>query len=88
VYKATPNQTGVRYLTRNKHQLLHRIQSVRTFTNLQYYHNVNIEIKSICRVLAAAVYLNLDNYLHNDFLMIFLRVKISRVNVIVFFLNS
>jgi len=35
VYRATPSQTGVRYLRRNKHQLLHRIQSVRTFTNLQ-----------------------------------------------------
>jgi len=35
--KATPNQPGVRDDKRNKHQLLHRIQSVRTFTNLQYY---------------------------------------------------
>ncbi len=36
VYKATPNQSGVRDHKQNKHQLLHRIQSVRTFTNLQY----------------------------------------------------
>ncbi len=36
VYKATPNRSGVRDHKRNKHQLLHRIQSVRTFTNLQY----------------------------------------------------
>jgi len=35
--KATPNQSGVRDHKQNKHQLLHRIQSVRTFTNLQYY---------------------------------------------------
>ncbi len=33
--KATPNQSGVRDHKRNKHQLLHRIQSVWTFTNLQ-----------------------------------------------------
>ncbi len=36
VYKATPSQTGARDPKGNKHQLLHRIQSVRTFTNLQY----------------------------------------------------
>jgi len=36
VYKATPNRSGAEDLKRNKHQLLHRIQSVRTFTNLQY----------------------------------------------------
>jgi len=35
VYKATPNQSGIRDLKRNKHQLLHKIQSVQTFTNLQ-----------------------------------------------------
>jgi len=33
--KATPNRSGVRYEKQNKHQLLHRIQSVRTVTNLQ-----------------------------------------------------
>jgi len=36
VYKVTPNQSGVRDHKGNKHQLLHRKQSVRTFTNLQY----------------------------------------------------
>jgi hypothetical protein len=35
VYKATGNQSGVRDLKRNKQQLLHRIQSVQTFTKLQ-----------------------------------------------------
>ncbi len=33
--KATPNQSGVRDHKQNKQQLLHRIQSVRTFTNLK-----------------------------------------------------
>jgi len=41
VYKATPNQSGVGNLKRNKHQLLHRIQSIRTFTNLQYNNEIN-----------------------------------------------
>ncbi len=36
VYKATPNRSSVGDLKQNKHQLLHRIQSVKTFTNLQY----------------------------------------------------
>ncbi len=52
VYKATPNQSGIRDLKRNKQQLLHRIQSVWTFTNLQYLytlvifaHNIAIDLK-------------------------------------------
>jgi len=58
--KSHAKWSGVRYNKQNKHQLLHRIASVQTFTTLQYKG-------STCNTNSDSKYDNLKNVLHEPF---------------------